>query len=96
MQKRNKKPSLVLLEMIGYMLLFFTFISLIFDFFSITISSLIGIISMLLILPESIDFFIYILKNYPQGSFAPYKGRIITLPLVLIIFVVLFIISLKK
>ena len=51
---------------------------------------------MLLILPESIDFFIYILKNYPQGSFAPYKGRIITLPLVLIIFVVLFIISLKK
>ena len=96
MQKRNRKPVFEYMQIIGYILLFFTFISSIFDFFSMTVSSLLGIFSIFLIIPESIDFFIYILKNYPQGAFSTYKGKIVTLPLLLIFFIVLFIISLKK
>lgn len=96
MQKRTKKPSLIIMQIIGYILLFFSLVAITINLFPMTISSLLGIISMLLILPETIDFFIYILKNFPQGAFSTYKGKIVTLPLLLIFFIVLFIISLKK
>ena len=96
MKKRNKKTVFIVMQIIGIILLIFSFCSIFFNIFSITISSFIGIISILLILPESIDFFIYIIKNFPQEAFSTYKGKIITLPLVLIFFILLFVISLKK
>lgn len=96
MKKRTRKPILVFMQIFGIILLIFWVVSGILNLFSLTISSLIGIISMLLIIPESIDFFIFVLKNFPEETFVTYKGRIILLPLFLIGFIILFIISLKN
>ena len=96
MKKRTRKPILVFMQIFGIILLIFWVVSGILNLFSLTISSLIGIISMLLIIPESIDFFMYVLKNFPEEAFVTYKGRIILLPLFLIGFFILFIISLKN